>query len=368
VRSLTVGLVGYYGRGNFGDDLVAAIIGTHLVQQGHRCTVLGWDEAMATSIGLSAARDPVELVASSDAVVLGGGSILSRMRGSRLRRSLRQHYARSIGAVEVVRVECARRGTPLFALSIGGDGATLSELPSWHGTLIQALTAATVRHEEAAALFDAAGRRAICYPDIVLQTARWFPPAQSRPAPGARGGRVTVGIDVYWSNLVAQGALYLPAVLQRLVRRRPDVTFVYLDTTHVDQAPFRAVGPPSGAANAERYQFHDLRQDLDRLATLDLILSTRLHAGAAALSYGVPFVSLFGERKTHFFLRGAGLAPMAIGHAGALRLSGPATASGMLDRWLDPMGPKAAHDAIERSAGHLAALDEMLRDGTSPLS
>jgi polysaccharide pyruvyl transferase WcaK-like protein len=349
-RSLTIGLVGYYGRGNFGDDLVAAIIGTHLRRQGHRCLVL------------SGADDPVRLVDEADAIVVGGGSLLSRMPHAWMSRSLRRHLEPAWQAIDTTCAHCGRTGTPLFVISVGGDGAAFDELAPGQVTLLRASAAATVRHPEAAALYERAGREAACYPDIVLQACRYFPVALPDDDGRRSARRLSIGIDVYWSNLMARGALHAPLLLRQLVRDRSDRSFIYIDSTHRGHAPFRAIEPPRGAPNAERYQFHDVRADLERLASLDLVLSTRLHVGVAAMSYGVPFVSFFGEPKTALFLRDVGLDRRAVGHAAALTLCRRGGWQAALEEWLREGVFASVSKAIDRSGGHLAALDAMLQE------
>jgi polysaccharide pyruvyl transferase WcaK-like protein len=349
-RQLTVGLIGYYGRGNFGDDLVAAIIETHLQRQSHRCIVQ------------SRADDPVRLVDEADAVVVGGGSLLSRMPHARMSGSLRRHLELAWQTIDAASAHCARTGTPLFAISIGGDGTAFDDLAPRQVALLRASAAATVRHVEAATLYERAGRAAACYPDIVLQASKYFPVAARADADRHADRRLAIGIDLYWSNLLARGALYAPLLLRQLVRQRSDVSFIYIDSTDRAHAPFHAVEPPRGVPNAGRYQFHDVRQDIDRLASLDLVLSSRLHVGAAAMSYGVPFVSLFGEPKTALFLRDVGLARRAVGHATALTLWRPERLQAVLDEWLGEGLPPSVCQAVDESAGHLTALDAMLQE------
>lgn len=354
-EKLEIGLTGFYGRGNFGDDLVGAILGRHLADHGHRCTVLGFDEPLAGALGLATTRDAVALVERSQAIVLGGGSALGQASGRRFSRSIRRHLGEDSTLMDIVIRECARRGKPLFAISVGGDGTPFDRLTPRQHALLRACSGATVRNPEAVALYQAVGCAASCYPDIVLQTARHFP---RTPRPVAQ--RPVVGIDVYWSNLLARRALFTPLLLRSMVLRRPDVSFVYLDSTHRDHAPFLAVGPPRRAANAGRYQFHDLHQDLDRIASLDLVLSTRLHVGVAALSYGVPFMSLFGEPKTALFLHHTGLERAYFTPANVNEFLRAAHDPVPLAGWLRGDLPETVQDAIERSAGHLLALDAML--------
>jgi polysaccharide pyruvyl transferase WcaK-like protein len=349
-----IGLVGRYGRGNFGDDLMAALLGAHLGRRGHSCAVLGLGAREASALGLSTAANPAELVERSDAVVLGGGALLARAPAMRMHRGL---GSRGGGPCDATRAECGRRGKPLFLISVGGDASPWHRLAPQQQALVRACGAATVRHPEAAAVFASAGRPVACHPDLVLQTSRFFPIAPRRATE-----RLVIGIDVYWSNLLARCAPHAAWLLWSLVRRRSDLSFVFLDSTHRDRAPFRALAPPSRAANAERYQFGDLREDLSRIAGLDLVLSSRLHVGVTALSYGVPFVSLFGETKTSLFLKHAGLEEFQFGHTNLPALLGAFRDRDHIHGWVRRGLPAAAKAAIAQSENHLVALDRMLRE------
>ncbi len=355
---MKVGLVGRYGRGNFGDDLMAALLGAHLGRRGHACAVLGFDTHAAAALGLSAAANPAELVEWSDAIVLGGGALLTP-RTLRINRDL---GSRSGGLCDATRAECERRGKPLFLISVGGDTSPWERLAPAQQALVRACRAATVRHPEAVAVFANAACEAACYPDLALQASRFFPMPPRRAA-----DRLVIGIDVYWSNLLARGAPHAAWLLRSVVRHRSDLSFVFLDSTHRDRVPFRALAPPSTAANAERYQFGDLREDLGRIAALDLVLSSRLHVGVAALSYGVPFVSLFGETKTSLFFKHAGLGAYQFGHPNLLALRGAFRDRDHIRKWVRDGLPVTAKEAIVQSEKHLVALDWMLHSaGDTP--
>lgn len=351
---LKIGLIGFYGRGNFGDDLMSILIGRRVCELGHRCMVVGMQEVTARTYSLEAVPSPEALGDDLDAIIVGGGAILAHppVWASH---SLDTYLHGAIGDLETVITRCRNQGVPLLAVSIGGDGTPAERLMPFQRRLIETASFATVRNLEDIALFRAFGKGATWHPDIVLDTGRMFPP----PLCPARL-RKTVGIDLYLRPLFAHGALYVPSLIKIIAHVRRDVDFVFIDTTSRQKAAFRAVRPPRCVSNTRSYQFGSLEEDLSLIAKLDLVISNRLHLGVAALSYGVPFISLMGQAKTRFFMKQTGLADFYFDH----RRIGT-----LVHHLLDRSWPEAAvacypqmaaRSAIDSSCGHLRDLEEAL--------
>jgi hypothetical protein len=81
-KPITVGLFGYYGRHNFGDDLMAMLFARAIQNCAAECLVFGWDAALARRYNVQATRALDEFVTRSDLVVYGGGGALLPQRPS----------------------------------------------------------------------------------------------------------------------------------------------------------------------------------------------------------------------------------------------------------------------------------------------
>ncbi len=355
IRSPRIGIAGFYGAGNFGDDLMAVLLGLFLERNGVPFTVHRLARDYATALGLPRTDSAAELVEDHDAVVWGGGGTLVQPRPMRLPTPMR----RRIIEYRRIRDDLLRRieeeGVPFHAVSIGGSGARPEEFHERGRRLVRALTSATTRLPEDLALFDAAAPVRY-FPDVVLQTAAFF------PVSARRAKRLTIGVDAYTANLIEQHGWFAIPFLWTLPLLRRDADFVFFDTTHASTAPFRGLRPPWRSANASTHQFGaDLPADLARVASLDAVLSSRLHLGVTALSYGVPFFSLFGEAKSRLFMKDAGLERFVIRPRGFPRflrtLLSPARFRAELDRY-DAID---LSDLRRRSAGHLDTLLDFVR-------
>ena len=76
-----VALIGYYGRGNFGDDLMAVIFGRFIEQQGADLRVYKLCEPYSRRFGFEVVHTPEQLLEGADLLVSGGGGSLVPWRG-----------------------------------------------------------------------------------------------------------------------------------------------------------------------------------------------------------------------------------------------------------------------------------------------
>ena len=347
-----VALVGYYGRGNFGDDLMAVIFGRFLQQQGVELRVFGLCEPYAKQFGFDVAHTPGELLDGADLLVGGGGGALVPWRGLIARKL---HPQAAIGNLPVLH-EAERRGIPLVALSVGGSGNT--DPPASEERRAKLLAMArrmTVRNEVDLALPRRAGVRSEWFPDIVWHTGEMFPVRKSRS-----GGRLRIGIDIYPSNLLRQHGEYLVPLLQAAVLRRRDVDFVFMDSANRTRSPYRGIGLAVWGSNVTRYQFEYLEQDLEMLAGLDALVSTRLHVPIVCLQYGVPVASLLGEGKTRLLFGSLGLHGHSYSHGRMIELAKVMLGRQGWEGWIGGYVFPPVRQLREGCLGHLRVLREEL--------
>jgi hypothetical protein len=118
-RPPVVGLVGFYGHGNFGDDLMALIFGLFLRRIGVSFSVYRFCPPCAARFSFSVVQSAEELLESADVLLWGGGGLLAPWPNLTYRvlyPRVASECSRLIGAA-------LRRGVTLLASSVGGDGS-----------------------------------------------------------------------------------------------------------------------------------------------------------------------------------------------------------------------------------------------------
>lgn len=303
--AIPVGLFGFYGYGNFGDDLMSVIIAMYLTEKGFEPLIHGSGCEYAEQQGFQTVETVEELIQRTKAIVFGGGGLLVSWKSSHLAQQYRQfnenmeHHQRQ---AKTLLSTAKRQGVPIFAISVGGDGSCPQQIvPEYKQKVLEASTFITVRNKEDVKLLRKSGTPGVYLPDIAWLTSSIFPLNHTKDT------KVRIGIDMYVSNLQEQRAWYIPRLVQALTLRYPDIDFVFIDTTNSNKAASGASHWPCLKSNSTMYQFHDLGTDLTQITSLDLLISTRLHLGVVCLSYGIPFISLFGEKKTKLFMKNTGI-------------------------------------------------------------
>lgn len=352
-----VGLIGFYGVGNYGDDLMAHLCADHLVEQGFPCTLFTLGEPGSDSLakraferpGILVTRDPRELVSTADILVWGGGGLLVSWNDRTFRRRFPGVAEKLLAAVQLAR----QKGLVRCAVSVGGNGGTDTRLsPEYKRLFMDGARYASVRNPSDLALLQTLGVEGEVFPDLVWRAGT--PALRHRPP----GDRLRIGLDVYLANLADRRGLYFAAILQALVWRCPHHTFVCLNST--DRGSRRS--SPLGrwnrlyGGNVEHYQFNDFADDASTLASLDLLLSSRLHVPVVCLAHHVPVVWTFCEKKTQVFLRTLGLEAMDFGHGRILEFTRTLTRRDRLDAFLADYPFPDVAGLFHASGGHLQQL------------
>jgi polysaccharide pyruvyl transferase WcaK-like protein len=350
-----VALAGFYGAGNFGDDLSASLFGLALRRLGIPFSLYGLCEPYVARFGFDRAATIEELLDTSGAFVWGGGGLL--ISWSRL--TYRVLYPSAASGLDRLVRAVLERDIPVLLSSIGGDGRRLQTLtPAYRARLVEAAQSVTVRNPQDVALLEAVGQRARYFPDIVWGLSRVLPMERRRSA------RPRIGFDLYPSNLVRQGALRLLPRLQAAVNARPECDFVFIDTTNASCRKYRGLAGVIRGPNVSRYQFRDLDEDLAFVASLDAVFSSRLHMPVVAMQYGVPALSVFAEPKTRMLFANLGLERYSF-HRGRTSELGVLMASRTaFDRLVAEFAFPDAHGLGAESQGHVASLQDALSHGT----
>ena len=335
---------------------MAVLFGNFLRSRGTPFSVYGLCWPYAQRYSLSVARKQEELLRGKDLLVWGGGGLLVPWNPA-VYGLLFPRVAAEFSAL----VGAARAGdVRICALSVGGAVGSPSGLtPRYKEDLITNAEYVSVRNPQDLPMLEGRGIRGAYFPDIVW-SVRDLLPVQRR-----RNPRPTVGIDLYLGNLVRNRCLRAVPLLRRIMRARDDCDFILTDSTNRSVRGYRALGRILRGRNVHRYQFHDLAEDLGLLASLDLLVSNRLHTGVVAMAHGVPFFSLAPEGKTRTLMGNLGLAHLCIGPGNLGLLEERMLGGGGLES-LEPALTTSEVEALSRgSRGHLEALDRLLGDDVS---
>ncbi len=347
----TVGLFGFYERGNFGDDLMALLFGEVLRKRGWRVLVYPCRPELAEEAGLETARDAGELVRETDCIVYGGGGILvpHQMKAG-------SHYSQFRRELLEV-VEAAERcGRPIAAISIGGTGRIHDALPEPVRRLLDSpcLSCLTLRLEGDRAWFHGSERVPDVFPDVVLQTGTILPRPRCGELRDRRKYVIGLNLGCRRADRLLLGFLKICQRIFGGIEIRSLGTFVSDSAVRVPEL--------SGGRGTSRVDYERLHPFLEQLAEFDLVFTHKLHIGVAALSFGVPAISWNGAAKARSFFREAGMKGAVVG--GSLReisrfFLEMLAARGRCPRWRRPR-PKMLEGAVRESARHFEALDGWL--------
>lgn len=350
-----VGLIGFYGVGNYGDDLMASLCAVHLVEHDFPCTLFSLGEPGRDSLespaferpGIHITRNPHELVRDADILIWGGGALLVSWNRRRFWRRFAGVADKLYGLVQLAR----QKGLVRCAISVGGDGGTDTRLfPAYKGLFLEGARHGSVRNPSDLALLSALGVEGQVFPDLVWRAGS---PAPRRRRPG---DRLRIGLDVSLAHLAGRRALHFAALMQTLAWRCPHHTFVCVNSTHRSVHPSTVFDRWIRGNNVEHYQFHDLNADASMLATLDLMISSRLHVPVVCLGHHVPVVWTFCEEKTQIFLGTMGLGAMNFGHGRLWELARMLASRDRLDAFLAGYPFPDSASLFRASGGHLQQL------------
>lgn len=299
-----VAMFGFYDAGNFGDNLMAVLLGCSLREAGVRCTTFGLDEETAREFSLSTAQRVDHLLEDAGIVVWGGGGLLVPWNPLLYRLLYGQFASTCDDLLSKIRKRRLRKA----AISVGGDGTVAGSItPAYKQAFVEGMEYASTRNWSDMETMRRFGIRCDFFPDIVWQTADRF------PLEPVDRSVVRIGIDLYFRSLIRRGGLETLFALQSLVRERKDVEFILMDNTSSRQRSYRGLGLALRSGNCRPYQFRDVRKDLRMIASLDLLISSRLHTLMVALGYGVPAVSFAAEGKTRLMLKEIGRLDLSYG-------------------------------------------------------
>lgn len=339
---MTVGVVGWYHRGNFGDDLMAMMFAKELRSHGTDVLLWGIRDVEATRWGAKSTSQIEEFLESIDVLVFGGGGLLANA-------SVEDQFDRFLSGL--IR-KATSQNIPIHGVSLGGDGTLDPETVSpGREALIRAADTLTVRNKRDVADVKAFGESATFAHDMVWTCEKYTETASSRGA--GQEERILINVE---EKSKARKLYVLAACGIQMVSGQRKFDFINIIRTQNPHHGLQRKLSDTGIINY--HQITGVDDCLHRIEQSSLVISSKMHIGVVALALGIPFISVFGEPKTKMMLSGIGA-----GHSYKSSISD--TAKTLIDvaRGNSPMAVKKSNleDIKDSSKEHFRLLVNALQ-------
>ncbi len=294
---MKVAIWGSYNHGNYGDDVMAIMFVKRLQKLGVSPWVYRLDEKLAKLYKVNTTNSLTELFQGTKFCILGGGTVLleplSGSVGSAMNEDTRQLLKIS-----------EQEKCPLFCISIGGDGTTVTNrkltLYQWDLLKSEVFQGGTVRLQQDAELFGQLNKEVCLFPDVVLSLANiWNLEPKSSIT-----GKLQVGFCLpdrsdtrKFANLLGRTAFFRRhAVFHFIHTRLPGYNIKKL-----------ALLPATKMHWIKHHHYEDPAKTIEFIASLDVLISNKLHPCITAIASGVPIYSVDKRAKTLAVFKSIGL-------------------------------------------------------------
>ncbi|MAZ25763.1 MAG: hypothetical protein CL868_01625 [Cytophagaceae bacterium] len=286
---MNIGIWGLYDKGNFGDDLMAAMFYDFLNRRNCNITVYNASNYLKKELGLRVVNDIDEFVRSNDVIVIGGGGML--VNNSLLKFLLKKTEFKFEYSFYQLFKSLKKYNKKIIPISIGGGNAkslnnffknkVFSDKYTRQGTVRLQSDLNLVSKQ----LFQ-------YYPDIVLRTSDFFPVVKSD------NNRENLKKKIVLNLKNKNAAPLIEAFEKENIFEKFDV---YSFSSHaVSKSEF---GLYEYEIPDKHFKFEKLIDGINFISSADLIISSKLHVGVTGCSYGIPFLSYNGPQKAKEFLR-----------------------------------------------------------------
>ncbi|MEM6754957.1 MAG: polysaccharide pyruvyl transferase family protein, partial [Cyanobacteria bacterium P01_C01_bin.38] len=259
------------------------------------------------------------------------------------------------------------KNCPVYPLTIGGEGlGKNASLSYWRREFFQGnmCQSCTVRLESDKVLINHFGKEAFYYPDVLLSVAEFWQIESPTNQNNNRSNTINVGINIP-NTLQCKWLAFQLGIIASI---RRDIVFHFIKTYLPSSSINNELRPKQLSSNIKYHVYTDPQSTLEFLATLDLVVSYKLHLGLTALALGVPFYSLGGSGKTKAFLNSIG-ADFAVWNPGDKRFKIAAFLSN--PRNILQAKNKFNFTIIDKlslnSRGHLDFLNRLVNNSSSSL-
>jgi polysaccharide pyruvyl transferase WcaK-like protein len=297
---MTVGLFGWYHKGNFGDDLMAMMLTRELLGRGYEVMLWGIETKQAEQWGAEASHEVDSFLTSTDVLVFGGGGLLANAH-------VRDDFDH---LVERVVQEASSRGVPVHGVSLGGDG-TLSpdSISRGRSMLLEHVSLLTVRNRQDVSDVAQFGVQAHFHHDIVWTCPQYlsFDPTTTRSF--SKSNRTIVNVEE--KSFYRKTFLF---ILQVAMCLAPNFHLEHLSIIREDGDFHTLQKRAEDYGLADYTPYPGVKETLNKIIKADFLISSKMHIGMCALAMGIPFVSVFGEEKTRVMMEAVGVDRFFVGN------------------------------------------------------
>ena len=283
---LRVGIFGFYSYRNLGDNLMAYLFANHVKDIGHE-PIIYTKDIDPKRWGYPLCANIVEFVEASDVIIFGGGGLLiPRPQPSIMGKDFNDDLGDLLEYTK-------DKSIPLFALSIGGVGDDIDNIePMARQELIKRVDYVTLRNRQDLKLLAQAHTNGEFLDDVVWTTSRKFPARKSYKG----NSRIRVGVNLYLGS--SRRSRLARRALSILTWCRRDVDFIFYDIHPNQEGNFGAHRDNINRKNCTTKVLTDVEEACTEASLLDMLITSRLHFGVVAMSYGVPCIAFSAAEKT----------------------------------------------------------------------
>lgn len=285
-----VAIWGSLNYGNFGDDVMNVLFALHLKSLGCTPYLYRLNKGLAEKYGIKTVDNLDDMLKDASFSIIGGGSWLESRK---LGEEYEEDFYEYIKKTKLYKV-------PYYAISIGGDSRVEKEHLTDDRILLfsnEMYSGGTVRLKSNLKTLESFGKKVFYYPDIVLISNEFF------------GDKYLHKRDTKKFKIAITQGRNNPR-LKNFIRKfkllnlfNSDVEIYFLNT-HLPEYnlnyEFQVSKESKGLKNK---QYESLEELYNFVNTIDIMVSSKLHPGVAAISCGKPFLWVPGFDKTRSFLK-----------------------------------------------------------------
>lgn len=288
---MKIGIWGNYCYGNFGDDLMAISIANYLKKKGHCPIVYRLDALLAKQFSIEVEGSVQSLVEKVDLLFIGGGGMLVgdsilRRYFSPVARSFENDFKELNEALAVYKKN-------VYPISIGGDGNGRPRIPRQRKKFFSSYVGdGTLRLKGDLRYTQKLGRNFTYIPDILFDTSNRFKVKRFQKS---KKTDVWIGVNIISKDL--KNETWHKELID-IAKKDSHIKLFFIKTHLENYSVDYEYLPRELSENIKIYQYADIEGILNFLASLDVLISSKLHVGLTAMSLGTPFFSFKGKKKT----------------------------------------------------------------------
>lgn len=297
---MRIGIWGNYYYGNFGDDLMAISIANYIIKLGHTPLIYRFDEKLSLQYHIESEHNINSFVEKVDFCFIGGGGMLVGMNW--VKRVLNPVYRKFEHDFYEFEKALMKFKKEVYPISIGGEDNGKINFSNYrkHFFSSSRVQNGTVRLKGDLIAMEKFGKKYSYYPDILFDTANHFIIKQIIKK---KKDEKWIGLNLNSSDLM-HNDWHLKLIQKAKADSRIKLFFI---RTHLPSYNMTyEFTPITLGENIIIHQYTNPQETLNLLASLDMVISSKLHLGLSALVVGTPFFSYKGKGKTIALLNSLG--------------------------------------------------------------